>query len=236
MHHSVVATRSAISVTESVRTGLERRSILPGSPIITATSKTPSTIGTPQRGRTMRLCGSSSVSTMTVRTAAAIGQRASPITGCTFVDVGLSWATGLAPPLSFGGRSTPPSIVGQWVIPCVDRAAKRGSASAPTTDITPVTPTTKALRRGSVGPAAAASRPKVDRDGADADSPAPETYAEEGRVACRLACLAAIALWSCGATIIAVATDRTIRAVRSGVAFSMNAVSSTTMSGVLNST
>ena len=39
VHHSVVATSSAISVTESARTGRERRSILPGSPMITATSR-----------------------------------------------------------------------------------------------------------------------------------------------------------------------------------------------------
>ena len=55
VHHSVVATSSAISVTESVRTGRERRSILPGSPIITAASSKPSTSGTPHRGRTMML-------------------------------------------------------------------------------------------------------------------------------------------------------------------------------------
>ncbi len=77
---SAVVTRSAIRVTESVRTGLERRSILPGSPIMTATSKRASTTGRPQRGRATRLCGNRSVRTITATTATAMGQRASPMT------------------------------------------------------------------------------------------------------------------------------------------------------------
>ncbi len=115
VHHSVVATRSAINVTESVRTGRERRSILPGSPIITATSSSPSTIGTPHRGRTMRLCGSSNVRTMTETTAAAMGQRASPMTGGA--------AAGPAPP-SPGARGAggPPlggSAARSWLVTSV---------------------------------------------------------------------------------------------------------------------
>ena len=71
-----------MSVMDSGRTGRERRSILPGSPMITATSRRASTSGTPQRGCTMRLLGSRTVITMMATTATAIGQRVSPTTRC----------------------------------------------------------------------------------------------------------------------------------------------------------
>jgi hypothetical protein len=61
--------------TETTRSAVERRLILPGSPAINATRSSPSTRGGNQRGARRRSSGKRMVSTMAVTTAPAIGQR-----------------------------------------------------------------------------------------------------------------------------------------------------------------
>ena len=73
-------TRIDTNPMEIARSNLERRSIAPGSPAISATSKTPSMSGSNHAGRNRCSLGSRIVSTIAVTTAAAIGQRDSPAT------------------------------------------------------------------------------------------------------------------------------------------------------------